>query len=176
MIPRETLEAEIVELTSELDRRVSAVRGLFAEVAGLRTEIELLRRILTVRDQGLTQTETVSVIVLGVACAEHDGPSALCAVTWSQSKEQPSDVQVLLKVDWQSALPDWIQRYITDLSRDWKQLVQTRPARLLALISELSVGPLRTIRETEMSKGKVSQFIMETLGEAAPLTSLSIIR
>ena len=175
MISKETLEAEIAELKSEVNRRVSAVRGLFAEVAGLKTEIDLLNRIVAVREAN-SQSDTLSMILLGFAATETGEASALCAVTWSGSREQPSDLRILVKHGWQSALPEWVLQYFTDLLSDWRRLVQSQPSMVLSLINELSVGPLRVMQESKMGEEMVTALLREMLGEADPMPSLSIIK
>lgn len=176
MIARETLEAEVVALTSEVNRRISAVRGLFAEVAGLRGEIELLKRILNLRDQAHPQTDSVSVVLLGFVPDDGAEPTPFCAVTWSGSKEQPSEVRVLLKAGWRDLLPPSILDYFLDLSSDWRQSLPTRPAAIVSLISELSVGSLRTMHDTTLRESKAKDLIKERLGEVELLSNLKIIR
>lgn len=134
--------------------------------------MELLQKILDLRDQTHPPTDLVSIILLGFVQEENEQPNAFCAVSWAGSKGQPSEVRILLKSGWQSLLPASILPYFIDLSEDWKQWVLTQPARILSLISELSVGPLRTMQETTMRKSEVAELITEKLGEVEPLRNL----
>jgi hypothetical protein len=176
MITQEMLQAEIAELTSEVHRRLSALRGLFVEVAGVKAEIQLLQNLLDLREKTSPPTAWASAIVLGFAAADDDELCAFCAVIWSGPKEQPSEIKVLLKAGWRSLLPDWIRDYFIELSMEWKQLLENQPATLLSMISELSVGPLRTMQERRVRENTVTDLVRESLGEVEPLPSLSIIK
>ncbi len=176
MITREQIEAEIAELTSEIHRRVAAVKGIFAEVDGLRAEAELLNKLLELRTQVESQADTVSLLLLGFVRQDGDEPTAFCAVTWSGPRDLPSDTRIFLKQEWQSLLPKEILPYFVKLSNDWKQLVQTRPASLLSMLRELSVGPLRTMEQATMRKDKAVQFIKEQLGDVEAFPGVVLVK
>lgn len=176
MILREQLQSEIAELNAEVNRRLAAVKGIFAEVAGLRAEADLLDRILELRNRNEPQPDLLSVLILGFVGTDQDEPDAFCAATWSGSLEMPAHTRILLKVGWRSQLPDPTLPYFLALSNEWREQIQTRPAALLSMLKELSVGPIRTMTETTIRSEKVMEYIKEWLGDSEPLPTLSMVK
>ena len=163
VITNEQIEAEIRELTAEADRMVSEVHEIFAESARLRIQIDHLKKLLELRIQSAQRVELISYILIGFA--QKDEPSALCAITWSGSTSLPTDIRILVKREWQRLLPPESARYFADLLNDWKQRVQTEPGVVLAMIGELSVGPIRTMEQGTIHKDGVAQLMNKRLGD-----------
>lgn len=176
MIHREQLESEIAELNAEVNRRLSAVRGIFAEVACIRAEAELLTRILELRNRIEPHVDLLSLIILGFVINDEDEPDAFCTATWSGPIEMPIDTRILLRIGWRSQIPDQILPYFLELSNEWRRLIQDQPATLLSLLKELSVGPIRTIEQTTLRSEKVMRYINERLGDTEPFPAPNIVK
>lgn len=96
--------------------------------------------------------QLVSYILLGFSAEDEGKPIPFCALTWEGELSSPKDVRLFLKPDWESILPTEFVEYFAELLEYWRLRLRATPAALLALASELSVGPLRTIEAVLHSK------------------------
>ena len=167
MITSEQIEAQINDLRSEIDRRVAAVRATFAEAGELRSEADLLKRLLILRSKTDAESELISLVFVGYVRNESEAPKSLCALTWSGSREVPADPRIFVKREWRSLLPDGVLSYFSDLFADWKDRIRRDPAALISAISGLSVGPVRTAGETTVRKRQLPQLLNERLGDTS---------
>lgn len=165
MITRAQIEAEIYELTSEIDRRIAAVRGIFAQVAELRSQTDLLKKLLALRSEVEPNAQLLSSIFVGFVRNETDAPTPICALTWSGSSELPEDMRIQFKREWRSLLPSDLLAYFSDLLADWMQRIRSDPAMLLAGIRELSVGPVRAMDETTVRSSELTRLLDDRLGD-----------
>jgi len=164
-ITDQQIQVEIAELISEADRKVASVKAILLESALLRKQAELLRNLLEMRQQAEGHPELMSFIIIGFARGQEDEPSEFCAFTWSGSSNAPAETRILLKRDWEKLLPADIAKYFKALLDDWIQLVQTQPEIVLAMIAELSVGPVRTMEQGTMHKDRLALLLQERLGD-----------
>jgi hypothetical protein len=171
----EQIESEIAELTAEADRKVSTVKAIFLESAKLRVQAEHLKQLLALRTQMERHTQLLSFVLLGFVGQTEVEPIAFLAATWSGSASFPSDTQLLINRGWQTMLPLEIIPYFTELLEDWKQMIQTRPALVLSMIGELSVGPIRTIEQGTIHKDRIAQFISRRLGDIVYYPAIALV-
>ena len=164
-ITNEQIEAEIRELTAEVDRIMSGVHEVFANAAKVRAQIEHLQKLLDLRIQPAHHSEMVSFILLGFAPREDEAPGALCAATWCGPASVPTDFRITVRCDWQRLLPIEASKYFSELLDDWKQRAETEPGAILSQISELSVGPIRTMDEGAVYKDKIARLMHQRLGD-----------
>lgn len=172
-ITKEQIEAEIRELTAEVDRMVSGVHEVFAKAAKLRAQIEHFQKLLDLRIQSADHSETVSFIFLGFAPREDDALGALCAVTWFGPASVPTDVRITVKRDWQRLLPIDASKYFSELLDDWKQRAETESGAILSQIGELSVGPIRTMDQGAVHKDRIAHLLYQRLGDIIQFPSTS---
>ena len=172
-ITNEQIEAEIRELTAEVDRMVSGVQEVFAKVAMLRTQIEHLQKLLDLRIQSARRSDMVSFILLGFAPREDEAPSALCAATWSGPASVPTDFRITVKRDWQRLLPIDASRYFSELLDDWKKRAETEPSVIISMIGALSVGSIRTMDRGAVHKEKIAHLMYQRLGDIIQFPSSS---
>jgi hypothetical protein len=56
--------------------------------------------------------------------------------------------------------------YFNELLESWEKMLPTQPESLLAMVADLSAGPIRTIDQGTMHEERVSILIQQKLGEA----------
>ena len=176
-ITEQQIEAEIAELRAEADRKVASVKAIFMESARLRKQAEHLDSLLELRKQADRHPELISFIMIGfVREDENDEPKAFCVFTWSGSANAPTEVRIHLKSDWQRVLPINIAPYFKDLLDDWTQTVQTQPEMVLAMLAELSVGPLRTMEQGTMHRDRVALLVQDRLGDVLRFPGVVLVK
>lgn len=176
MISNEQIAAEIDELKAEIERRVTAVRGIFAQVAELRSEADLLKRLLVLRSRTDPDGELIDLLIVGSVCNEADEPSPICVFSWHGSMELPLDARIHVKRGWRSLLSEEVALYFSDLLADWKQRINNDPSALIAAIGELSVGPVRMLEETTVRKGQLAHLLSGRLGTFDVYPELTLVR
>lgn len=175
-ITKQQIEAEIAELTAEANRKVASVKEIFMESARLRQQAEHLNQFLELRAQAERHSELMSFIMLGFARDVQNEPTACCAFIWTGSTSNPKEVRMLLKCDWQRILPIDVAPYFSDLLNDWKQTIQTQPEVVLAMIAELSVGPVRTMERDTMHRDRVALLMEKRLGECLHFPGVTLVK
>ena len=175
-ITNQQIEAEIADLIDEANRKVASVKAIFMESARLRKQAEHLNSLLQLRTQAERHSELMSFVMIGFVREEDGDPTAFCAFTWSGSTSSPTEVRILLKGDWQRLLPIDVAPYFQDLLDDWKRTVQTQPEMVLAMIAELSVGPIRTMEQGTMHRDRVALVIQERLGEVLHFPVIALVQ
>lgn len=165
MLTTEQIESEIEELTREIDTRVAAVRGIFAEVGELRLQTDLLKRLLSMRANREAGEEAFSVMVIGVAGKEDDPLKAICAFCFAGMSESPRDLRFYLRRGWEALVADDLLTYTSDLVGDWRKRIRSDAPGLLAGIRELSMGPIQMMAETAARKSQLDRVLHERLGD-----------
>jgi hypothetical protein len=175
-ITNRQIEAEIVELLAEADRKVASVKAIFEEAALLRKQADCLRQVLTLRTRAEHRPELMSFVLMGLAPEAEREPTALCAFTWTGPANTPTDLRILLKRDWTQLVPNDVASYFKDLLNDWTQTVQIHPAMVIAMVAELSVGPIRTIKQDAMDRDRVALLMQERLGEVLYFPGVTLVK
>ena len=176
MITNEQIEAEIDELKAEIDRRVAAVKGIFAQVAELRSEADLLMKLLVLRSKANPDEELTSLQLVGLLCNPSDAPTPICALTWHGSKELPTDGRIYIRRDWRSLLNEDVGGYFSDLLADWRQRIKNEPSALIPSVAELSVGPVRILEEATVRTEQLSRLLSGRLGNFDVYPELTIVK
>ncbi|MGB8030836.1 MAG: hypothetical protein WCF30_14385 [Terracidiphilus sp.] len=164
-ITDEQIAEEIADLTSEANRWVTSAKALFIEAAKLRAQADHFRRLLELRTQAEYHPGLTSYVLLGFARENEETPTPLCAVTWKGSTAAPRDVRILLTSNWTRALAGDAFTYFNELLEAWEKMLPTQPESVLALVADLSAGPIRTIDQGTMHEERVSTLIQQKLGE-----------
>jgi hypothetical protein len=164
-ITNEQIAAEIEDLASEADRLVASAKALFLEAAKLKAQADHFRRLLELRTQAERHPGLTSYVLLGFVRENEEPPIPFCAVTWKASVAAPQDVRILLTSDWMKVLPADVFTYFNELLKDWERLLQTQPETVLAMVADLSVGPIRTVDQGTMHEERVSILIQQKLGK-----------
>lgn len=165
-ITNEQIAEEIADLTSEADRWVTSAKALFIEAAKLRAQADHFRRLLELRTQSEHHPGLTSYVLLGFVRENDEPPTPFCAVTWKGSTAAPRDVRILLTSNWMRALAGDAYTYFNELLESWEKMLPTQPETLLAMVADLSAGPIRTIDQGTMHEERVSILIQQKLGEA----------
>lgn len=176
MISNQQIEAEIDELKAEIDRRFTAVKGMFAQVAELRSQADLLTRLLALRSKAGSDDGMTSSQLVGLVCNSSDAPTPICALTWRGSKELPVDGRIYVRREWPSLLTEDVGRYFSDLLADWKQRIRNEPAALVLSVGELSVGPVQILEEVTVRTGQLSRLLAAQLGNFDAYPELTIVK
>ncbi|MGA2909879.1 MAG: hypothetical protein ABSE36_19440 [Terracidiphilus sp.] len=171
MITDEQIAAEIANLTSEANRWVNSAKALFIEAAKLRAQADHFRRLLELRSQAEYHPALSSYVLLGLARENDEPPTPFCAITWKGLTAAPRDVRVLLTSNWTRALAGDTFTYFNELLEDWGKMLQTQPETVLAMVADLSSGPIRTVDQGTMNEARVSLLIQQKLGEVVRFPS-----
>ena len=163
-ISNEQIEAEIESLTADANRMLASAKETFAELAKIRLQVGLLKKLRDLRVESDRHSAQVSFVLLGFVTRDEGDPSPFCALTWAGELLSPNDVRLLLKADWESIMPADIAVYFAALLEDWKALLRTTPEMLLIFASELSVGPIRTMETAKVDQERASTIIRQKLG------------
>ncbi len=164
-ITNEQIAAEIADLTSEADRWVASAKALFLEASKLKAQADHFRRLLELRSQAEHHPGLTSYVLLGFVPENEEPPTPLCAVTWKGLTAAPRDVRILLTSNWTRALAADVFTYFNELLEAWEKMLQTQPETVLAMVADLSAGPIRTIDQGTMHEERVSILVQEKLGE-----------
>lgn len=106
----------------------------------------------------------VSYAVIGLICEGDESPlKPFCCALWSGSQGAPVDVQIYISADWRLSAPKKDVSYLEELLRDWSRMVRQNPDTLLALMGELSVGPLQVVEYGAISTDEVALALIEKL-------------
>lgn len=175
-ITNRQIENEIADLLAEADRKDASAKAMFMEAALLRTQVEHLRQVLALRKPAEHDPESASFVILGFAQGDEREPAALCAFTWTGPANAPADVRILLKSDWTRLVPVEAARYFRDLLNDWTQSVQSQPAMVIAMVMDLSVGPVRTMEHGSMHRNKIVHFVQERLGQVLHFPGVALVK
>ena len=117
-----------------------------------------------------SRDDSISMVLLGFVESERDRPFSLCAAAWAGEPTEPAGLQMFVIRDWKTRLPREMHSYFSELLEDWKDLIRTRPAILLALIREISVGPICTLEEMRLRKADVSEILQLRIGDTFNLS------
>ena len=164
-ITDEQIAAEIADLTSKADRWVTSAKALFIEAARLRAQADHFRRLLELRTNAEHHPGLTSYVLLGFGRENDESPTPFCAVTWKGSTAAPQDVSILLSSNWMRALAGDAFTYFNELLEDWEKMLPAQPETMLAMVADLSAGPIRTIDQGTMHEERVSILIQQKLGE-----------
>lgn len=164
-ITNEQIEAEIAELTSEANRMLASAKTLFLAHAQLKAQKEHFTRLLELRTQAERHPALTSYVLIGFLRQNEEEPKPFCAVTWKGLTSTPSDARILVTSDWRRVLPGDSLIYFSELLKDWEKMLQTQPETVLAMVADLSFGPIRTIDQGTMHEERVSILIQQKLGE-----------
>lgn len=181
-ITNEQIAAEIADLTTEADRWVASAKALFLEAAKLRAQADHFRRLLELRTQAEQHPGLTSYVLLGFVRASGEPATPLCAVTWKGLTAAPRDVRILLTAGWMRALAGDAFGYFSELLEAWEKMLQAQPETVLAMVADLSAGPIRTIDQGTMHEERVALLVQEKLGEvlrfpsSSPQTSAAQLR
>lgn len=166
MMTNERIASEIEALLEEAKKKLAAAKNALSEFTQLRVEAGCLERILRLRGATRTDSEPMSYGLIGSVWEEEDEdhPKPFCALTWAGTSDSPSCVEIFLKSDWRSAIPAEVVSYFDELRRDWEKLIVISPGTVVSAITDLSVGPIRTIARGTMAKEKLHALLAEKLG------------
>lgn len=161
----EQINAEVESLSKLANGKLAAAGEIINEFAHIMHQIELLKKLRAVRMEMQHCPEADNFIaLLGIVKREEDEPTPFCAVIWANESVSPTNVRLFVKVDWDQIVPLEIVPYFAKLMEDWKVLLRTSPETLLAFVSDLSVGPLRTIETGKLDPSRATARIREKLG------------
>ncbi|HKF46364.1 MAG TPA: hypothetical protein VKB38_03335 [Terracidiphilus sp.] len=179
-ITNQQLEGEIAALGAEADDRLVRARELFVESARLRVQADHLKRLLEIRseagcDSG-PDSGLVSFVLVGLISPDRDEAAPACAVIWTGSADFPKEMQIRVRAGWNRAVPLEAVRYFNDMLDEWKRMSQSQPDTVLAMLSELSAGPVRAIQQGTMQKDRAVVLIEQVLGDASLMPGAALAK
>jgi hypothetical protein len=147
------------------DRKVASMKKIFKEAARLGKQAKYLNQVLALPAHSEHHTELLSSTMIGFVQENEDDPTPLCAFTWTGSAPNPAEVEMILRRDWARRVPSDVFSYVQDLLNDWTETMLTNPEMVLAMIAELSIGPIRTMERDTIRRDQAALFMQERLGE-----------
>ncbi len=173
-ITNEQISAEIADLTSEAERWVASAKALFLEAAKLKAQADHFRRLLELRTLAEHHPGLTSYVLLGFLRENDQSPTPFCAVTWKGLPSAPRDVRILLASDWTKALTGNVFAYFNEMLKDWGNMLPSQPETVLAMVADLSAGPILTVDQGTMHEERVAILVKQKLGEVLFFPSSTI--
>lgn len=175
-ITNQQLEDEIATLGAEADDKLARARELFVESATLRVQADHLRRLLEIRSEAGCESGLVSFVLVGLISPDRDEPVPACAVIWTGTADFPTEMQIRVRAGWNRAVPLETVRYFNDLLEEWKKMTQSKPDTVLAMLAELSVGPVRAMQQGTIQKDRAAVLIEQVLGDASFISGAALAK
>lgn len=165
-IKNDQIDMEIDELLSVERSLQASIRNDFARLGKILIQIALLRRLRELRSDPAGEFNSKSYVLLGLAISEEREPQPFCVVAWSGEPLAPIEMRLFVRADWTTLASSYLVPYVTELIEDWKEMMKSQPEVFVALVSDLSVGPVRTMQCATAPAEQIKPFVISILGSA----------